>query len=109
MHERAPYGPASRKKDQRRSLQYPGPYSGSSTDDDEKTDRAAALNRERGTGTFAVGLSARSVTRESEEDSDHEETCEYCAAEKVMRSAGHCLTLYHEHIQIWELPDEKGE
>lgn len=77
--DRAPYS-AARKKENRLSLQQH--YSGSSSDEDEQTDRAAALKRERGTGTFAVGLSARNVAKDSE-DSDHDETCEYCAAEKV--------------------------
>ncbi len=77
--DRGPY--SSRRKAQRRSLQLS--YSGSSTDEDERTNRAVEAKRG---GTFAVGLAARNIEQKEEargSDSDHEETCEYCAAEKV--------------------------
>lgn len=82
--DRAPY--SSRRKAQRRSLQLS--YSGSSTDEDERTNRAVEAKRG---GTFAVGLAARNIEHKEAgdggSDSDHEETCEYCAAEKVCHSA----------------------
>ena len=81
--DRAPY--SSRRKAQRRSLQLS--YSGSSTDEDERTNRAVEAKRG---GTFSVGLASRNVEqKEAAEgsDSDHEETCEYCAAEKVCNIA----------------------
>ena len=82
--DRAPY--SSRRKAQRRSLQLS--YSGSSTDEDERTNRAVEAKRG---GTFAVGLAARNIEHKEAgaggSDSDHEETCEYCAAEKVRKSA----------------------
>lgn len=77
--DRAPY--SSRRKAQRRSLQLS--YSGSSTDEDERTNKAVEAKRG---GTFAVGLAARNIEQKEEaggSDSGHEETCEYCAAEKV--------------------------
>lgn len=79
--ERAPY--SSRRKAQRRSLQLS--YSGSSTDEDERTNRAVEAKRG---GTFSVGLASRTVEQKEAaggSDSDHEETCEYCAAEKVCK------------------------
>ena len=81
--DRAPY--SSRRKAQRRSLQLS--YSGSSTDEDERTNRAVEAKRG---GTFAVGLASRNVEQKEAaggSDSDHEETCEYCAAEKVCNIA----------------------
>ena len=75
---------SSRRKDKRRSLQLS--YTGSSSDDDERTNRAV---EEKKRGTFAVGLASRNIEHtepEGESDSDHEETCEYCAAEKVWTS-----------------------
>ena len=78
--DRAPY--SSRRKEQRRSLQIS--YSGSSSDDDERTNRA--VEAKRACGTFAVGLASRNIEQkegEGESDSDHAESCEYCAAEKV--------------------------
>ena len=77
--DRVPY--SSRRKAQRRSLQLS--YSGSSTDEDERTNRAVEAKRG---GTFAVGLASRNVEQKEAaggSDSDHEESCEYCAAEKV--------------------------
>ncbi|KAJ7385264.1 Amyloid-beta A4 precursor protein-binding A member 1 [Desmophyllum pertusum] len=78
--DRAPY--SSRRKEQRRSLQIS--YSGSSSDDDERTNRA--VEAKRACGTFAVGLASRNIEQkegEGESDSDHAESCEYCAAEKM--------------------------
>ena len=75
---------SSRRKDKRQSLQLS--YTGSSTDDDERTNRAAEVKK---TGTFAVGLASRNIEHSEpagESDSEHEETCEYCAAEKVWSS-----------------------
>ena len=79
--DRAPY--SSQRREKRLSLQLD--YSGSSSDDDERTNRA--VESKRG-GTFAVGLAARNkeLKRDGGSDTDHEETCEYCAAEKV-----HCI------------------
>ena len=77
--EGGPYG--SRRKEQRRSLQLT--YSGSSSDDDDRTNRKAGSKRP---GTFTVGLASRSKDQKYnmvESDSDHEEACEFCAAEKV--------------------------
>ena len=78
--DRAPY--SSQLRDKRRSLQLR--YSGSSSDDDERTNRSVGSKRG---GTFAVGLAARNIEHKEagqESQSDHEETCEYCAAEKVL-------------------------
>lgn len=76
--DKAPY--SSQRRDKRRSLQLR--YSGSSSDDDERTNRAVAAKKG---GTFAVGLAARNIEHKEggASESDHEETCEYCAAEKV--------------------------
>ena len=71
------------KKEKRRSLQHF--YSGSSSEDeDERTNRSAA-NQQKAPGTFAVGIASRKFVKEPEheDESDHEETCEYCMAEKV--------------------------
>ena len=78
MPDRTPY--SSQRRDKRRSLQLH--YSGSSSDDDERTNRAEGSKRG---GTFAVGLAARNIEQREggDSESDHEETCEYCAAEKV--------------------------
>lgn len=82
--DRAPY--SSQRKDKRRSLQLR--YSGSSSDDDERTNRAVGSKRG---GTFAVGLAARNIDHKDvgggESESDHEESCEYCAAEKAAAAA----------------------
>lgn len=82
--DRAPY--SSQRKDKRRSLQLH--YSGSSSDDDERTNKAVGSKRG---GTFAVGLAARNIEQKEggESESDHEETCEYCAAEKVNFASDH--------------------
>ena len=72
---------SSRRKDKRRSLQLS--YTGSSSDDDERTNRAVEVKKK---GTFSVGLASRNIEHSEpagESDSEHEETCEYCAAEKV--------------------------
>lgn len=76
--DKAPY--SSQCRDKRRSLQLR--YSGSSSDDDERTNRAVAAKKG---GTFAVGLAARNIEHKEgrASESDHEETCEYCVAEKV--------------------------
>ncbi|XP_022781849.1 dentin sialophosphoprotein-like isoform X2 [Stylophora pistillata] len=72
---------SSRRKDKRRSLQLS--YTGSSSDDDERTNRAVEVKKK---GTFSVGLASRNIEHSEpagESDSEHEETCEYCAAEKA--------------------------
>ena len=72
------------KKENRRSLQHH--YQGSSSEDeDEKTNRAASNKNKSPGSTFSVGMASRKLTKESEQEdeSDHEETCEYCLAEKV--------------------------
>ena len=76
--DKAPY--SSQLRDKRLSLQLG--YQGSSSDDDERTNRA--IEAKRG-GTFAVGLAARNkeMKQGGDSETDHEETCEYCAAEKV--------------------------
>ena len=92
--DRAPY--SSRRKAQRRSLQLS--YSGSSTDEDERTNRAVEAKRG---GTFAVGLASRNAEQKEAavgSDSDHEETCEYCAAEKVCKLQ--CILMIHERGKI---------
>ena len=90
IFDRAPY--SSQRKDKRLSLQLN--HSGSSSDEDERTNIAAASKRG---GTFAVGLAARNKELKDVGDSetDHEETCEYCAAEKVNRACVICEGAYH--------------
>ncbi|XP_031572574.1 uncharacterized protein LOC116306634 isoform X2 [Actinia tenebrosa] len=96
--DREPY--TSRKRENRRSLQHR--YSGSSSeDDDERTNKAAAAKRDKGpSGTFSVGMSSRNFAtqkHEDQSDSEHEETCEYCAAEKAAKKA-------QERDLAWEGP-----
>lgn len=91
--DRAPY--SSQRREKRLSLQLD--YSGSSSDDDERTNRA--VESKRG-GTFAVGLAARNkeLKRDGGSDTDHEETCEYCAAEKAAAAKA------REQNPAWEGP-----
>ncbi|XP_032233970.1 uncharacterized protein LOC5509154 isoform X2 [Nematostella vectensis] len=93
--ERAPY--ASRKRENRRSLQ-PRCSGSSSEDEDEKTNRAAGARRAHGSaGTFSVGMASRDLSSKQSQDSDHDETCEYCQAEKAAKKA-------QERDLAWEGP-----
>ncbi|KAK3731424.1 hypothetical protein QZH41_003594 [Actinostola sp. cb2023] len=88
LPDREPY--TARKRENRRSLQQR--YSGSSSeDDDERTNkRAGNVRAEKAAsgGTFTVGMASRHLAkREEPSDSEHEETCEYCAAEKASKKA----------------------
>ena len=85
IFDRTPY--SSQRKDKRLSLRLD--RSGSSSDEDERTNAAAGSTRG---GTFAVGLAARNKELKGvgDNETDHEETCEYCAAEKVSRACVIC-------------------
>lgn len=101
LPDREPY--TSRKRENRRSLQHR--YSGSSSeDDDERTNKQAGnLRSEKAAsgGTFSVGMASRNLTkRDAASDSEHEETCEYCAAEKVS-------TLRYEWVSCVKSPQRE--
>ncbi|XP_067036054.1 enolase-phosphatase E1-like isoform X2 [Acropora muricata] len=94
IFDRTPY--SSQRKDKRLSLRLD--RSGSSSDEDERTNAAAGSTRG---GTFAVGLAARNKELKGvgDNETDHEETCEYCAAEKAAAAAK-----AQERNPAWEGP-----
>lgn len=94
IFDRTPY--SSQRKDKRLSLRLD--HSGSSSDEDERTNAAAGSTRG---GTFAVGLAARNKELKGvgDNETDHEETCEYCAAEKAAAA-----TKAQERNPAWEGP-----